>query len=333
VWPNRVGGHGELQRQEERLGQRVIDLVALLEDAVDDGGVGDPIEEVLDHDVLVVLAQQPPCLGEGAALVDQPVVGLEEGQVQLGDDQVLVVAGVTDPGGAVVGEVRAGWFSRQVVVVALALGPQRRLLGPLQGGNPPEQQLVEVGEGPGGRGAVQAVQLKSGGAQVLEVVADGGKGQGRQVGGQQLGGGEGAGFQGDVVVDELAEVGVDGRQGAVAGGRAGIDHRPAKLFEPAWGGRVLGQQVGRVVLQGKDQEVKVLQGGGAGHREAEVDLGGAAGQVALGVADLLGGGNRSMGQTRHGHCPPWLTDAAVLLLTDRDHPPYPPFRRGQEPNG
>ena len=80
-------------RQEERLGHSVVDLVPLLEDAVDDGRVGDPLEKILDHDVLVVLAQHPPGLGEGAALVDQAVVGLEEGQVQLGDDQVLVVAG------------------------------------------------------------------------------------------------------------------------------------------------------------------------------------------------------------------------------------------------
>jgi hypothetical protein len=229
------------------------------------------------------------------ALVDQAVVGLEEGQMQLGDYQVLVVAGVTDPGRSVVGEVGAGWFSRQVVVVALAFGSQRRLLGAVQRGDPPEQHLVEVGEGPGGRRAVQAVQLQGGGAQVLEVVADRGQGQGRQGGGQQLGGGERAGFQGDVVVNELAEVGVDGREGAVAGGRAGIDHGPAELLEPAWGGRVAGQQVGRVVLQAQEQEVEILQGGWASHREAEVDLGGAAGQIALGVTDLLEGEHRSMG--------------------------------------
>jgi hypothetical protein len=107
--------------------------------------------------------------------------------------------------------------------------------------------------------------------------------------------GEGAGFQGDVVVDELAEVGVDGWDGAVAGGRAGVDHGPAKLLEPGRGGGRLGQQVGLVVLEGGEQEVKVLQRRRAGHREAEIDLGGAAGQVVLGVADLLEGWHRSVG--------------------------------------
>ena len=108
-----VGGHGELQGQKERLGKGVVDLVPQLEDAVDDGGVGDPLEEVLDDDVLVVLTQHAPRLGEGAALIDEPVVGLEEGQV-LGDDQVLVVAGIPDPGGAVVGEVELRGLGRSL---------------------------------------------------------------------------------------------------------------------------------------------------------------------------------------------------------------------------
>jgi hypothetical protein len=51
-----VGGHGEFKGQEVRLGQGVIDLVPVGQDVVDDGGVGDPLEEVLNHDVLVVLA-------------------------------------------------------------------------------------------------------------------------------------------------------------------------------------------------------------------------------------------------------------------------------------
>src|SRR4029453_1634676 len=127
-------------------------------------------------------------------------------------------------------------------------GPQRRRLGPLERGDPPDQHLVEVGEGPGGGGPVQAVQLQGGRAQVLEVVADGGQRQGHHGRGQQLGGGEGARFQGDVVVDELAEVGVDGRDGAVAGGRAGVDHGPAEFLEPGRGGGRLGEQVGLVVL-------------------------------------------------------------------------------------
>ena len=85
----------------------------------------------MDHDVLVVLAQHPPGLREGAALVDQAVVGLQEGHMQLGDDRVLVVAGVADQGGPVVREVGAARLARQVVVVALAGGRANGGLGPL----------------------------------------------------------------------------------------------------------------------------------------------------------------------------------------------------------
>jgi hypothetical protein len=97
------------------------------------------------------------------------------------------------------------------------------------------------------------------------------------------------------VVDELAEVGVDGRDGAVAGGRAGVDHGPAEFLEPGRGGGRLGEQVGLVVLEGGEQEVEVLQRRRAGHREPQVDLGGAAGEVVLCLEDLLGCWHRSMG--------------------------------------
>src|SRR4029450_9741555 len=140
----------------------------------------------------------------------------------------------------------------------------------------------------------QAVQLQGGGAQVLQVVTDPGQGQRRQGGRHQLGGGERARFQGDVVVHELAEVGVEGRDVAVAGGRAGVDDGPAERLEPGRGGGGLGEQVGRVALEGGEQEVEVLEGGRAGDREPQVDAGGAAGQVALCLADLLGRWNCSM---------------------------------------
>ena len=78
------------------------------------------LQEVVDHDVLVVLAQDPLGLDPAPALVDQRVVRLEERQVQLGDDEVLVVAGIADQRRAVVGVVSRPRFAGQVVVVAFS---------------------------------------------------------------------------------------------------------------------------------------------------------------------------------------------------------------------
>jgi hypothetical protein len=254
----------------------------------------------VEHDVLVVLADQPPCLLEAATLVDQAVVRLEEGQVELGDDQVLVVARVADAGRAVAERVGVARLPGQVVVVALARRPLERRRRPVEPGHLPDQHPVVVGRVAGGRRAVQAVQLEAGRAQVLEVVADPGHGERGQVRRQQLAGGEGAGLEGDVVVDELAEVGVDGRDDAVAGGGAGVDHRPAELLEPLDRGRRPGQQVGVVVLELGEEEVEVLQGGRGGDGEAQGDLGGPAGQGRVGLAELLRRGRRPVRYPWHG---------------------------------
>jgi hypothetical protein len=292
-------GHGELERQEERLGLGVVEAVAAGDDGVHDRRVGDPLEEVVEHDVLVVLAHQPACLLEGPALVDQAVVGLEEGQVQLGDDQVLVVAGVADAGRPVAQRVGVALLPGQVVVVTLARRPLGWHRGPVELGDLADQHLGLVGRVARGRRAVQAVELQAGRAQVLEVVADLGQGQRRQAGGEQLGGGEGAGLEGDVVVHELAEVGVDGRYRAVAGGRAGVDHGPAELLQAPDRGRRPGQQVGRVVLELGEQEVEVLEGRRGRDREPEVDLGGALGQGRMGLPELVRRGRGSVRDPWH----------------------------------
>ena len=188
----------------------------------------------------------------------------------------------------------------QVVVVALARRPLERHRGPVELGDLADQHPAVVGRVARGRRAVQAVQLQAGRAQVLEVVADLGLGQGRQARGEQLGGGEGAGLEGDVVVDELAEVGVDGRDLAVAGDRSGVDHGPAELLQALDGGRRPGQQVGLVVLELGEQEVEVLQHGRGRDREAQVDLGGAGGQGLMGLPELLRRGRRSVRDPWHG---------------------------------
>jgi hypothetical protein len=64
-------------------------------------GICDPLEEILQDYVLVVLTQEPPGPLEILPLVHQPVVGAQKGDVHLGYDEILVVPGVTDKGLAV----------------------------------------------------------------------------------------------------------------------------------------------------------------------------------------------------------------------------------------
>ena len=124
--------------------------------------------------------------------------------MQLADDQVLVVAWITDLGRPVFGGVGGvGAQPRQVIVVALARRPVAGLA-----------HLAELHLGPHPRGGrtVQAVELQPSPAQVLQD-ADLVKGQwGHIVFDQRLRAGERALLQGDVVVDELAKVGVDSRE-------------------------------------------------------------------------------------------------------------------------
>ena len=185
-----------------------------------------------------------------------------------------------------------GALPEQVVVVALARRPLRRDGGAVELGDLADQHPGLVGRVTTGRRAVEAVQLEAGRARVLQLVPDPVERQGDQCRVDQLlGGGEGGLLEGDVVVDELAEVGVDGRDLAVAGRRPGVDHRPAQLLQPLDGVRRPGQQVRRVVLEPGEQEVEVLQIQRGRDREPECDLGGAVASASWasrswsGVAD------------------------------------------------
>ena len=115
--PETIRGDGVLQRQEELALGRIVMLGTVLDDAVDDGGVGDSWQEVVQHEMLIVLAQDAACLIEALALVDQRVVGTEEGEVELGDDQILVIARIPDLRGTVMIVVGGPSFPGQVVEV------------------------------------------------------------------------------------------------------------------------------------------------------------------------------------------------------------------------
>ena len=136
--PKSVGGHGELQRHEEAILPGCVDVV-LLDGLVHHLGIGDPLQEVLENDVLVVLAQKLPSPYEILPLVHQPVVSAQEGDVQLGDDEILIVSRVADPGLAVaLGVLGLSPPSREVVEDILALGTITAC------GYPPDPHLVVI---------------------------------------------------------------------------------------------------------------------------------------------------------------------------------------------
>jgi hypothetical protein len=99
--PEAVGGHGELQRHEGVVGIGEIDPV-LLDRVVHYLRINDALEEVVEDDVLVVLAQHLPGPSERPAFVHQLVVGSQEGDLHLRNDGVVVVTWVPDQGRAVV---------------------------------------------------------------------------------------------------------------------------------------------------------------------------------------------------------------------------------------
>ena len=157
----------------------------------------------------------------GPQVVDDAVVELEEGQVELGQDGVLVVAGVADQGPA-------------VGVAGQVLGGQPRAeLGPAVA---EQQQLpagaavlgVEIGHVQGAA-AVQHVEVEPGGAEVLDL--------GRVVAELEAG----HRVEGEVVVDQLAEVGVAGRQVGVVEVAALLAHAAGQLVDQPPGGLVGGQ--------------------------------------------------------------------------------------------
>jgi hypothetical protein len=58
------------------------------------------LEEIVNGDPLVMPSSEAPCLLEGSPFVDRSIVELNEGEVKLRDDDVLVVARVTDQSGS-----------------------------------------------------------------------------------------------------------------------------------------------------------------------------------------------------------------------------------------
>ena len=99
----------ELQRHRRYVGRCGVGLdehATVGEDVVDDSRVEDPRQVVVAQHPLVVqrhlLAGLAEVLrrGRGRGVVDDPVVEVDHRHVGLGDDQVLVVAGVRDQRGA-----------------------------------------------------------------------------------------------------------------------------------------------------------------------------------------------------------------------------------------
>ena len=203
-----VGGHRELDRHGGRLARHRVHLDHLAprgEHGVDDGRVHDARQEVVpDHPLVVahhLLARGREQVGRRHPLrrerVDHPVVEADERGMGLGDDQVLVVARVRDQRLPVrlAREVEAGMGlvrDRQVRHRGRGAGLQAHLV-----------RLVELGAEVGSQ-AVERVEVEAGRARLLE-----------RGGGEGDAAGELALVEGQVVVDELAEVGVAGRDGAV----------------------------------------------------------------------------------------------------------------------
>ena len=195
--------------------------------------------------------------------------------MELGDDEVLVVAVVADPGlpvdprqvalQVVVGRDPDAANGR-IGVVALGGGGAHLELDP----------VVEVGRLGGGLAvegravAVHRVQVQRRVAQVAQLLGDHRRLQRGQVGtGDVAELGVAVGVGGDVMVDELAPVGVHGRDGGVGqwlqrvGGRRGIlDHgRPQRLQGRHHRRRVVVGQVLAGELGGQLGEQVVERGG------------------------------------------------------------------------
>src|SRR5215207_9570593 len=183
-----VGGVGELDRYLRRSAGPFFRLVEPPTVALDVGEKFLPhreLQELVGDDPLVVPLYQPARLVEDVVLwypalshpVDHAVVELQEGQVQLGDQEVDVVPGVADEG--------------------LALVVAGQVFGRVTGFVYPEQQLVRVVRVVEERVAhrtvpVDALEVEPGGAGVAQFLKFLVRGQERPVGRY-------------VVGDELAE--------------------------------------------------------------------------------------------------------------------------------
>ena len=98
-----VCGVGELER-DVRLAVDPVELAAAVEQARGELGSDQAREEVVQDHPLVVPGEQGPCpvedrgvgLAVGAQPLDEQVVGVQEGDLELVHEQVAVVAGVAD---------------------------------------------------------------------------------------------------------------------------------------------------------------------------------------------------------------------------------------------
>ena len=96
-------------------------------------------------------------------------MGVQEGQVQLRDDGVLVVARVAYEGRAVVHDVGTGPLPREVVFVGFTRRTAKRDGLVAEIGDLPDSQLQAVLGIPLRRQAVDAIQLQERRAQVLRL--------------------------------------------------------------------------------------------------------------------------------------------------------------------
>jgi hypothetical protein len=196
-----IGAHRELHRHEREVAPvevlqpgRIVSAVG--PKRVQHRGADDPGQEVVQHHVLVVEADPPLQRLEikRVIVLHHPIMEAQEQALELGDDAVLVVARVADQGaapepGQVVGVGDALALQHLAQVKALAI------------------VLIEIGliAGPP---AIDIVEVQSRRAEIHQAVGILGLGE------------QAHRVEGDVVVDELAEIGVEGRDSALLAVRA-----------------------------------------------------------------------------------------------------------------
>ncbi len=255
--PEPEPGDGELDGHGRHLGGPGVgldELAAVREDVVDDSRVDDPRQVVVaDHPLVVQrhrLAGLPEPLDRRQARgqrVDHRVVEPEHRDVGLGDDEVLVVARVGDQRRALAVDTRQ--------VMTLLAGVRADLAGLAQLEVQPVV-LVELGGLRVSRpGAVQRVEVQPRRPALHELR------RGHVLAELDVGL-----VQRQVVVDELAEVGVAGREvarAAVVGRARPGDHRVGDLLGH-------GRAEGRALRPAPAEPERWLArgGGGAGVRTA-----------------------------------------------------------------
>ena len=235
-----------------------VELAAVGQHVVDHRLAAGPGQELVDHDPLVMPAHQPLRLGEdlagigqadlGLHIVDGGVVELEEGELQLRDDQVLVVAGIAD--------------DRAVLAVArhVELAGRPALLD--QKGYAAAGLVVEM-RAAAGPGAVDVVEREARGAEVRDLLR------------VDLPLEAGGRVEGHVVVEELPEEGEPGRQVRIVR----VLRRQRRV------GDQVGRRLGQVVLGVHDAAgLADLDERRAGLRR----VGGEGGQVAEHPAEAAG---------------------------------------------